>query len=83
MAKKIVKIEDEKPKSKIDLGQITKTLVSNGEAIEKIAEGVNEIINSQKNDKKTTKVTSKTKTTSKSKTDGLSKVIDIAETLLK
>lgn len=88
MAKKIIKVEDTKTsnKSSLDLGKITKTLMENGEAIGKIAEGVTDIINSQ-NQKTTSKKTSSAKksTTKKasSNKDSFSTVIDIAETILK
>lgn len=89
MAKKIVKVEDTKASnSKLDLGKLAKTIMENGEAIEKITDGIGEIINNQNGSKKTSKSTKKTTTkkkpsTKSSNTDSLSKVIDIAEVLLK
>lgn len=88
MAKKIIKVEDTKKnkKSSLDLGQITKTLMENGDSIGKIAEGVTEIINSSNNKKSskgTTKQTSTKKKSTKKSNDSLSSVIDIAETIFK
>ena len=89
MAKKIIKVEDTKKESKssLDLGKITKTIMENGDAIGKIAEGALELINSQKESEKTTsKKTKKTSSATKkteTKKDSLGTVIDIAETILK
>ena len=84
MAKKIIKVQDTKDsKSSLDLGKITKTLMENGDAIGKIAEGVTELINSSDSKKTDTKkATSKKKTTKKSD-KSLSSVFDIAETIFK
>lgn len=90
MAKKIIKVEDTKKESKssLDLGKITKTIMENGDAIGKIAEGALELLNSQKeSDKAASKKTSTKKTSSskkaETKKDSLGTVIDIAETILK
>ena len=93
MAKKIIKVEDTKKESKssIDLGKITKTIMENGDAIGKIAEGALELLNSQKESetvsskKASTKKTSSKKSTKRTETkkDSLGTVIDIAETILK
>ena len=88
MAKKIIKVEDTKKESKssLDLGKITKTIMENGDAIGKIAEGALELLNSQKESEKvTSKKTTSKKSTKKAETkkDSLGTVIDIAETILK
>ncbi len=72
MAKKVVKVEDKK--NGLDLGKITKTIMENGEAIEKIADGIGDLIDGKSSKKKKTK---------KTKSDSMSKVIDLAGTLLK
>lgn len=75
MAKKVVKVEDKK--NNLDLGKITKTIMENGEAIGKIADGIGDLL-----DGNSSKKTSKSKKTKKSKSD-MSTVIDLAGTLLK
>ena len=72
MVKKVVKVEDKK--NGLDLGKITKTIMENGEAIEKIADGIGDLIDGKSSKKKKTK---------KTKSDSMSKVIDLAGTLLK
>lgn len=72
MTKKVVKVEDKK--NGLDLGKITKTIMENGEAIEKIADGIGDLIDGKSSKKKKTK---------KTKSDSMSKVIDLAGTLLK
>ena len=74
MTKKIIKVEDKKQsKSKLNINKITKTIIENGEAIEKITDGINEIVNG-----KSTKKSKKSKKNSSS----ISKMIDIAGTFL-
>lgn len=72
MAKKIIKVEEKK--SGIDLGKITKTIMENEEAIGKIADGIGDLIDGKSSKKKKTK---------KSNSNSMSKVIDIAGTILK
>ncbi len=73
-------------KSKIDLSKIKKIIDDNPEAVNKIKEGVTDIIASKVLGKTTSKKTTKKSTRSSKKTnsnDGLSKVIDLAGTFLK
>lgn len=72
MAKKIIKVEEKK--SSLDLGKITKTIMENEEAIGKIADGIGDLIDGKSSKKKKTK---------KSNSNSMSKVIDIAGTILK
>ncbi len=84
MAKKIVKVEDKKNNTKIDLVKIKDVIVENKDTIEKIVDIAGDLLNDNKKTKKSTKkTTSKSKKTSKSKSNDLSKVIDIAGALLK
>lgn len=88
---KLVEVKEEKKtksksKSKIDLGKIKKIIDDNPEAVRKIKEGVTDIITSKVIGSKTSKKGTKksTKSTKKSSNnDGLSKVMDLAETLFK
>lgn len=72
MAKKIVKVEDKK--SGLDLGKVTKSIMENKEAIGKIADGIGELIDGKP---------SKSKKSKKDKSDSMSKVIDLAGSILK
>lgn len=72
MAKKIVKVEDKK--SGLDLGKVTKSIMENKEAIGKIADGIGDLIDGKSSNGKKSK---------KSKSDSMSKVIDLAGTILK
>ena len=95
--KKIVKASDLKKgssskkttssKSKINLSKIKNLLDENPEAVNKIKEGVTDLITGKVTEKltgkKTTKKKTTTKKTTKSDSDGLSKVIDLAGTLFK
>ena len=72
MAKKIVKVEDKK--SGLDLGKVTKSIMENKEAIGKIADGIGELIDGK---------SSKSKKSKKDKSDSMSKVIDLAGSILK
>ena len=76
MAKKIVKVEDKK--EGLDLGKITKSIMENGEAIGKIADGIGDIIDGANDSKK-----KKVKKAKEKKSDSMSKVFDIAEQMLK
>lgn len=79
MAKKVVKVEDKKGGLDIEkIGKLTKTIMENGEAIEKIADGIGDLIDAKSSKTKTSKNKKKAK-----KTDSMSKVIDLAGTLLK
>lgn len=78
MAKKIVKVEEKK--SGLDLGKITKTIMENGEAIEKIADGIGDLIEGKSSK---TKKSTKAKKTKNTDSSSMSKVIDLAGTLLK
>ena len=83
MAKKVIKVEDKKEdkKNNLDLGKITKTIMENGEAIGKIADGIGDLLDGNASNK--TK-TNKAKTSKKkSSSDSMSTVIDLAGTLLK
>ena len=71
MAKKIVKVEDKK--SSLDLGKVTKSIMENKDAIEKIADGIGDLIDGK---------SSKSKKSKKNKSD-VSKVIDLAGSFLK
>lgn len=85
MSKKIIKVEDKKKSTdKIDLVKIKDVIVENKDTIEKIVDIAGDLLNDNKKTKKSTKkTTSKSKKASKSKSNDLSKVIDIASTLLK
>lgn len=72
MAKKIVKVDDKK--SGLDLGKVTKSIMENKDAIEKIADGIGDLIDGKP---------SKSKKSKKNKSDSLSTVIDLAGTILK
>ena len=72
MAKNIIKVEDKK--SGLDLGKVTKSIMENKEAIGKIADGIGDLIDGK---------SSKSKKSKKSKSNSMSKVIDIAGTILK
>ena len=76
MAKKIVKVEDKK--SSLDLGKVTKSILENKDAIEKIADGIGDLIGGE-----SSKKSSKSKKSKNSKSDSMSKVIDIAGAILK
>lgn len=83
MAKKIVKVED-KPQQKknIDISKIKDVIVENKDTIEKIVDIAGDLLT--KEEKKTTKKTTKKVTkNNKSNSNDLSKVIDIASSLLK
>lgn len=71
MAKKIVKVDDKK--SGLDLGKVTKSIMENKDAIEKIADGIGDLIDGK---------SSKSKKSKKNKSD-VSKVIDLAGSFLK
>ncbi len=73
-------------KSKIDLSKIKKIIDDNPEAVNKIKEGVTDIITSKVLGKTTSKKSTKKSTKGSKKTnnnDSLSKVIDLAGTFLK
>ena len=71
-------------KSKLDLGSIKKIIDDNPEAVAKIKEGVTEIITKKVIKKAATGSSKKTTTTKKSSSnDSLSKMMDLAGTLLK
>ena len=72
MAKNVVKVEDKK--SGLDLGKVTKSIMENKDAIEKIADGIGDLIDGK---------SSKGKKSKKSKNDSMSKVLDLAGTILK
>ncbi len=83
MAKKIVKVEDtKKTKKSVNLGKIASTIMENTDAVEKIVDGISDIMNSdtKSSNKKTTKKKSTKKSANK---DNLSTVIDIAEKIFK
>ena len=94
MEKKIIKVEDKKKSSKVDLGKIKDAIVDNKDTIVKIVDIATDLLD---DDNKTTKKkttsskgtkssSNKTKTTkkvSKSKSSDLETVIDIAGKLFK
>lgn len=86
---KLVEVKEEKKsaKSKIDLKKIKKIIDDNPEAVEKIKDGVTDIITAKmvSNTKKkvTGKKTTKKTTSKSSSSDSLSKVMDLAGTFLK
>ena len=88
MAKKVIKVEESKKSdNKLDIGKITKTIMDNGEAIEKIVDGISDLMNDDKKKTTATKKNDKskksTKNTKKANSDDLSKVINIVDTILK
>ncbi len=87
MTKKIVKVEDKKKNSKIDLDKIKDVIVENKDTIAKIVDIAGDFLDDDKKvtQKKTksSKKTVKKKTNSVSKSNDLSTVIDIAEKFLK
>lgn len=87
MTKKIVKVEDKKKNSKIDLDKIKDVIVENKDTIAKIVDIAGDFLDDDKKvtQKKTksSKKTVKKKTNSVSKSSDLSTVIDIAEKFLK
>ena len=87
MTKKIVKVEDKKKNSKIDLDKIKDVIVDNKDTIAKIVDIAGDFLDDDKKvtQKKTksSKKTVKKKTNSVSKSSDLSTVIDIAEKFLK
>ena len=92
---KLVEVKEKKKtssKPKIDLSKIKDIIDDNPEAVNKIKEGVTDLLTSKLGEavsgKKTTKKTTSKKKTTKSSTkknnsDGLSKVLDIAGSFLK
>ena len=87
MTKKIVKVEDKKKNSKIDLDKIKDVIVENKDTIAKIVDIAGDFLDDDKKvtQKKTksSKKTVKKKTNSVSKSSDLSTAIDIAEKFLK
>ena len=85
MAKKIVEVKDtKKSKGKIDIAKIKDFAEDNPELVEFAKDKIIDLLDGD--DKKTSKSKTKKvakKTTKKSSSSDLSKVIDIAETLLK
>ena len=85
---KLVEVKEEKKtkkRTKINLNKVKKLIDDNPEAVQKIKEGVTDIITSKvigNATKKTTKKTTK-KSSSKNSSDSLSKVMDLAGTLFK
>ena len=84
---KLTEVKEKKKtsKSKIDLKKIKKVIDDNPEAVRKIKEGVTDIIAAKMVSDTKKKVTGKKKTTSKKSdsSDSLSKVMDLAGSLLK
>ncbi len=69
MTKKIIKAENKK--NGLDINKITKSIIENEEAISKIADGITDLIDGKPSKKK------------KNKSNSMSKVIDLAGTILK
>ena len=88
MTKKIIKVEDKKD-NKLDLDKIKNAFVDNKDTIKKVIDIASDLLDDDKNNKKSTsnKKTSssksKTKKTSKSKSNDLNTVIDLAGKFLK
>jgi len=89
---KLVEVKEKKKtskKPKIDLSKIKDFIDDNPEAVNKIKEGVTDLLSNKVNEvvsgkKSTKKTTSKSKKkTTKSSSDSLSKVFDIAGSFLK
>ena len=87
MTKKIIKVEDSKPKKNtnngLDLGKIKNIIDSNPDAVKKITEGLGElIINKSSKAKKTTKSKSTKKATKKTSTSDVTNTIKTISNLL-
>ena len=87
MTKKIIKVED-KPQQKknIDINKIKDVIVENKDTIEKIVDIAGDLLTKEEKKttkKQTTKKTKTNKTKSKSKSNDISKVLDLASSLLK
>ncbi len=88
MARKIVRVEDEKKKKKnFDLGSLASVVMENKDAALKIVDGIGDIMNAGNAKTSTKKSSSKKKTTKKvskkeSKSD-LENIIDIAGKIFK
>ncbi len=85
MAKKIVKVEDNKKNNKLDLNKLKDVIVENKDTIAKIVDIAGDLLEDNKSKKKTTKKTSSTKSkkTKKSKSSDLDTVINLAGKFLK
>ena len=85
MTKKIIKVEDSKPKKNanngLDLGKIKNVIDSNTDAVKKITEGLGELI-INKSAKKTTKSKTTKKTTKKSSSSDVTNTIKTISSLL-
>ena len=79
MPKTIIKVEDKKKKSNINIGKIKKVIEDNPQAVKKIAEGLGELITN--NDVKNT--SKKRKATKKTSKSNMAKTIDTISSFLK